>query len=293
LAWVESPLQLIAAAEFAAAQGRAIDVAFRLSGPQMPATAQALLQRRALFSRCEPYFGIPWALLADRREWVVGDGLSGQFQLAMSVLGSRSVTFLDDGIMTIQLARALAGTAALSRPGQGMSRRRALIAGLARERLATIAARESLTMFTVFAEHPALRALAHRGAGVVENDFAWLRENGRPTSLATRRVVLGAAAVADGTVEAGPYIEWVRSAAEGGATYLPHRREPEWLLACVAALPGVTVLRTGLPVELVLAGATEPLDIVSLRSTAVVTLRVVLAGSGSTIRSSLLTESVR
>ncbi len=293
LAWVESPLQLIAAAEFAAAQGRAIDVAFRLGGPQMPATAQALLQRRALFSRCEPYFGIPWGLLADRRAWIVGDGLSGQFQLAMSVLGARSATFLDDGIMTIQLARALAGTAALSRPGHVVSRRRALIASLARERLTAIAARESLTMFTVFAEHPALRTLENHGAGIVENDFAWLRANARPISVASRRIVLGAAAVADGTLDARAYIEWVRSAAVGGATYLPHRREPESLLACVAELPGVAVLRTGLPVELALAGTTEPLDIVSLQSTAVVTLRIVLAGSGSTIRSSAVSELVR
>ncbi|MFW8745928.1 hypothetical protein, partial [Mesorhizobium japonicum] len=68
------------------------------------------------------------------------------------------------------------------------------------------------------------------------------------------------------------------------AAYLPHRREPEEVLARVAALDGVELVRTGLPVELALAGTTEPLEIVSLRSTAAITLRQVLEGSGSQVR---------
>ncbi len=292
LAWVESPLQLIAAAEFAAAQGRAIDVAFRLSGPQMSTTARALLDLRAPFATCAPYYGIPWGLLADRRHWVIGDGLSGQFQFAMSTLGARSVTLLDDGIMTIQLARALAGTAPYARPGQPESRRRALLASLTRDRLLAVAARESLTMFTAFAGHPAIRDLERLGISVAEDDFGWLRAHARPVTLPSTRVVLGAAAVADGTIAADPYLDWVRMAAEGDAAYLPHRREPEPVLARIAALPGVTVVRTGLPVELALAGTTEPLEIVSLRSTAAVTLRVVLAGNGSTIQMSTVRSDV-
>jgi hypothetical protein len=284
LAWVESPLQLIAAAEYAEAHGTAIDVAFRLSGPQMPTTAQALLDRRAPFATCAPYFGIPWGLLADRRHWVVGDGLSGQFQLAMSTLGARSVTFLDDGIMTIQLARALAGAAPYARPGQPMSRRRVLLASLARDRLLAVAARESLTMFTAFADHPAMRALERQGVSVADNDFAWLRAHGSPVALPSSRVVLGAAAVADRSIGTERYVDWVREAAAGDAAYLPHRREPEKVLARIAALPGVTLVRTGLPVELALAGTADPLEIVSLRSTAAVTLRVLLAGNGTTIR---------
>ncbi|MEO5922173.1 MAG: hypothetical protein ABIQ01_13620 [Pseudolysinimonas sp.] len=292
LAWVESPLQLIAAAEFAAAQGRAIDVAFRLSGPQMSATAQALLDLRAPFSTCAPYYGIPWRLLSERRHWVVGDGLSGQFQLAMSTLGARAVTLLDDGIMTIRLARALAGTAPYARPGQAASQRRLLLASLTRDRLLAVAARESLTMFTAFAGHPAIRDLRRLGVAVTEDEFGWLRAHARPVALPSSRVVLGAAAVADGTITADRYLDWVQLAAKGDATYLPHRREPEPLLSRIAALPGVQLLRTGLPVELALAGTTKPLEIVSLRSTAAVTLRVVLAGNGSTIRMSDLIESV-
>jgi len=300
LAWVESPLQLLAAAEFAEAQGRAIDVAFRLSGPQMPATAQVLLDSGALFSSCTPYYGIPWKQLAERRAWVIGDGLSGQFHLAMSTIGARSVTFLDDGIMTIHLARALAGSAPFARPGQAVSRRRTLLASLTRERLHAASARESLGLFTAFGDHPAIRELAGHGVALADNGFGWLRSHGRPITLPSRRVVLGAAVVADRTSDAERYLDWVRSVAGSSAdttgpnvAYLPHRREPEAVLARIAELPGVTLIRTGLPVELALAGTAEPLDIVSLRSTAAVTLRIVLAGTGSTIRTNEFAESVR
>src|SRR4051794_22146628 len=95
IAWVESPLQLVCAAEFAAHQGRSMDVVFRLTGPQMPATAQLLRDRGALFSRVEPYYGIPWERLASRRDWVIGDLFSGQFRTAMSTIGAASMTLVD------------------------------------------------------------------------------------------------------------------------------------------------------------------------------------------------------
>jgi hypothetical protein len=56
------------------------------------------------------------------------------------------------------------------------------------------------------------------------------------------------------------------------------------VLEAVAAIPGVTVIRTGLPVELALASSSLPLELHTLPSSAITTLGVVLAGSGSVIR---------
>src|SRR5580692_9007004 len=73
LAWVESPLQLIAAAEWASTQAAPIVVALRLRGPQMAATAEELLERGARFAECVPFYGIPWGLLSQHRSWGIGD----------------------------------------------------------------------------------------------------------------------------------------------------------------------------------------------------------------------------
>lgn len=295
LAWVESPLQLIAAAEYAASQGRAVDVALRV-GPQMAETANRLLQLRALFAAVVPYLGIPWGMLASHRSWLIGDGFSGQFHTAMATLGARRVTLLDDGMMTIQLARSLDGSREFARPGAATRGHRALLASLSRERLLALAARENLSFYTAFAGHEALRRLGGTGIAVAENRFDWLRVTGKPVDLPGRTVLLGSAAVADSGLEAGAYLDWVRSVAratDGPLAYLPHRRESSGMLRAVDGISRVSVVRTGIPVELSLAGTADPLEIVTLPSTAAITLGAVLAGTGSTIRTRGVRETVR
>jgi hypothetical protein len=289
LAWVESPLQLLAAAEYAARLGRAIDVAFRLSGPQMSATAKVLLDRGALFATCAPYYGIPWDLLARRRDWVIGDAFSGQFRAAMTVLGARSVALVDDGSMTVHAARGLTGRASYARLGQTESSLKTLLGGLALDRMLKLAARGRLEVFTAFADDDELQVLADTGVAVHLNDFAWVRDTGRPIELHSDTVVLGSAAVVDGTLTMDAYLAWVRDTVRGAVrgspvVYLPHRRETAEILELVGAVDGLTVERTGLPVELALAGTRRSLDIVTRPSTTVTTLERVLAGSGSRIR---------
>jgi hypothetical protein len=72
-------------------------------------------------------------------------------------------------------------------------------------------------------------------------------------------------------------------AAAGDLAYLPHRRETDEMLAAVAEFPGVKVFDTGLPIELVLAGAREPLEVLTLQTSATTTLTHVLAGTGSSV----------
>jgi hypothetical protein len=285
LAWVESPLQLLCAAEYAARLGRPIAVALRLTGEQMPVTAQELLGRGALFSTVTPYFGIPWGLLRSQPDWVIGDGFSGQFRMAAAMLRPRTITLVDDGDMSRHLASALLGRTGFARPGRRERGVASVLGGVARERMLRLAASERLTMFSAFAHDPAVAALTARDVSVETNEFAWLRAHARPVRLPHPRVVLGSANVTDGLLDESDYLGWLRAvAAEAPLSYLPHRRESRRGIARVAELQGVSVVDSGMPAELALAGSTRPLEILSMRSSAATTLRRVLEGTGSTIR---------
>src|SRR5699024_2680357 len=111
--------------------------------------------------------------------------------------------------------------------------------------------------------------LRELGVGVQHHAFEWLRAAATRTPAADAvredRVILGSARVVDGHMPRTEYLQWVRDSARGADTaYLPHRREEEDVLAAVAALPRVRVVRTGLPIELVLAGRRAPREIVTL-----------------------------
>src|SRR3954468_7704578 len=247
LAWVESPLQLLGAAEYAATLGRPIAVAYRLTGPQMPATMGELLDRGALFSSVAPYYGIPWSLLHDQPDWVIGDGFSGQFRLASALLRPRSITLLDDGDMSIHLASALLGRTGFARRGLHESGLATLLGGLVRDRMLRLAGSGRLTMFGAFPDAPTVAAVPARDVELVRNTFAWLRAHARPARLPHDRVVLGSARVADGLIGERRYHEWLASvAASGPVSYLPHRRERRDQLASVSLLDGVTVVNAGL-----------------------------------------------
>jgi hypothetical protein len=278
--WVESPLQFVSAAELAAERGIRLRVVFRL-GPQMPQTAAELLARGADFASCTPYIGVPWRELAGASEWIVGDGLSGQFRLAAAVLRPKAVTLLDDGTMSLRLAAALAGQCEFERPEQTTRGLRRLLGELARDHLLRLAGSGRLAFFSVFGtERPEFRAAAAFGVRLRANRFAWTRRTARPPRLVGNRVLLGTARVADGLLDAGTHrTEVARFAAAGGAVYLPHRREPARQVDAIRGIPGVTVIEPNLPVELFLAGL-DGLEIRSSGSSADATLTHVLSRPG-------------
>jgi hypothetical protein len=286
LAWVESPLQLIAAAEWAVTRDESIAVAFRLSGPQMSTTAKELLARGARFDSCVPYFGIPWQLLSKHREWAVGDAFSGQFRLAGTLRPPRALTLLDDGTMTVAIVDSLLGRREFARPRQRESRILSTLGNVVRDRMLGLAARERLEISTAFAlGDERMSALAGHGIRVTPQRFGWVKSTARPIRVPGNRVLLGSAWVMDGRISSADYLSWVAGEARGARlAYLPHRRETREQLAQIAKLPGVKIFETGLPVELVLAGAQEPLEIVTLPTSAQYTLGHLLDGTGSTIR---------
>ncbi|WP_019179330.1 hypothetical protein [Microbacterium yannicii] len=281
LAWVESPLQLVGAAEWADAHRTTIPVAGRLT-PQISETADALVARGARFGQLEPYLGIPWSLLARHGHWLVGDGFSGQFRLAAAVLRPRRLTFLDDGALALAYADTLLGRRPYARPHQAEGRLTTAVAPFTAEIIARRAVARRAALFTAF-DLGADRsdALTDRGFGIRRHDFAWTRSTAPRAPELGRRIVLGSAGPVDGRMPLPEYVRWVRGATAGGAVYLPHRRETPEQLDAVAAVPGVRIHETKLPVELVLAGASEALDIHTLQSSTVTTLPLVLAGTGA------------
>lgn len=284
IAWVESPLQLLGAAEWAHAHRTVLPVAGRL-GPQMSSTAEELLARRASFGPMDPYLGIPWKLLASNGHWVVGDGFSGQFRLAATVLRPRRVTFLDDGANAVAFADALLGRREYARPGIDERGLTTVVAPLAHETVMRRAVAGRVEFFTAFDLGASrLDALGERGVAVRTHGFEWTRASSTGAAGLEGRIVLGSARVVDGRMRLAEYVRWVTDAVAGGtAVYLPHRRESAEQLAAVAAVAGMTVRRAAVPVELLLAGARTPLEVVTLPSSTTTTLPLVLAGTGSTV----------
>ena len=259
LAWVESPLQLVGAAEWAAAHRTTVPVAGRLT-PQISTTADELLARGARFGELEPYLGIPWGLLARHGHWLVGDGFSGQFRLAAAVLRPRRLTFLDDGAHAIAYADTLLGRRPYARPAVSERGLTTLVAPLAAELVHRRAAARRAGMFTAFdLGSDRVDALGDRGFGIRRHDFSWTRATAPAAPELGRRIVLGSALPVDGRMMPVDYVQWVRGAASGDAVYLPHRRETAEQLDAVARVAGVRIHRTGLPVELVLAGLRWPI----------------------------------
>ena len=147
------------------------------------------------------------------------------------------------------------------------------VARRARNRLLLMAARGSLEVFSFYPLE--IRMLRSQ-------QFDWLRErtaepsSHQPGLPEGSRVILGSAAVVDGSQSADDYLNWVQ-AQQLPAVYYPHRRETADLLHRVGLIEGLTISVLGLPIELVLA-ASRDLRIASQPSSALTTLGIILSG---------------
>jgi hypothetical protein len=262
-AWVESPLQLVCAVEYAAHCGIPLRIVPRAGAAQLMTTSTRLRE-----------LGLPAGVeIADPRtlpptgaaHLVVGDAYSGVVHASIAMRMPHRVTIVDDGSASLRLPSALGSQRGLSRDGAPGA-----IATLASSRLRTLDGAGDLELFSYYAlDHP-----CH-----VQNRFGWLLSRGASSSI-SGAVVLGSASVVDELVSEGAYLRWL-SGQPAGATYLPHRREGRSTVAAARQL-GFEVVETGLPVELSLLGGRD-LDVSTRASSAAETLRILLAGSGSRI----------
>lgn len=265
-AWVESPLQLLCVVEWAFARSRSVRIVPRAGAAQLSATAARLRE-----------IGLPDGVVIEAprslptfasEHWIIGDAFSGMARSALAVRLPQRLTLVDDGNDTLRLPAVLGGSARLSRASDAPPAR--AIAELATSRLQHLERSGALELFSYYALDLPART---------PNRFRWLRSRGL-VALPPSRVFLGSASVADGLMTESAYLSLVAAAAP--AAYFPHRRQTGSALQRIAAIDGITVHETGLPIELVLAGA-RGAQVLSMPSSAVETLRIILLGSGSAI----------
>lgn len=275
VAWVESPLQLLSAVEWAAASGSPLRVVPRATHRQMTATRGELLRRGLPVGVTidPPTRLVPAGLLLDSEHWVLGDAFSGVVRAVLTAGFPDRVTLLDDGRMSLHLAQVLASSTPYSRPGHTESAVHTVLGSAARRVLLRLARRGDLAFFSAF---PVADAAGDR-VSAEGNAFEWLRSTAAGAAPRHPRVLLGSAAAVDGRIDEGEYEEWVRRHARPGTLFVPHRRENQERAAALAQETGMDLDRSDLPVELALSGHPGPVEIVSLPSSALTTLELVLA----------------
>ncbi|MFC7383225.1 hypothetical protein [Sphaerisporangium rhizosphaerae] len=286
VAWVESPLQLLCAVEarHAGLIGPDTRVVTRGRLPGLRVTRAELdaLELPAGLSIQAADQGMPRP--GRRDAWVLGDAFSGRMQLTSLTAFPTRMVIVDDGLATIRLLELL--TAGLATPllrARAAAKPSRLVLGVAAGiRLRAAARAGRLTVFTALPV-PAALADAVRGLGaeLVTHDFAWLRSQPVVAHPRPREntVVLGTSLVRNGLIHRDRYLSWL-FALEGPLAYYPHRREDPGDLAAVRDHPGVTVYDAGAPVEMTLRDLRPGQRVLSLPSTAVTSLRVLLAARG-------------
>lgn len=288
--WVESPLQMLSAVEchHSGILGHRADLVPRDGLPSVTRTAMdlSLLDLPAGLRLVAPSSDLPSPRRG--RTLVVGDPFSGQVQRRL--VSSRtpdSLALVDDGLATVHLLDVLtrARPTPLVRARARLGPVRVALALLAAVRLRALARSGRLVVFTSIAVGDELARRARTfGVSVVTHDFPWLRA--QPTRGTPRQptVVLGTSLVANGLVHAEPYLAWVLALArQGEVAYYPHHREDARTLEPLDADPAVDVRPAGGPAELRLRGLGANQRVLSLPSTAVTSLRLLLARSGACV----------
>jgi hypothetical protein len=294
VAWVESPLQMLCVIEahHAGLLGASTTVVPR-------ARLAALRLTRAELNRLDLPAGLRLAEPADGtprpgRTWVVGDAFSGRVQLALltSVFTGlftrrpRRVVLVDDGLATIRLLELLTAGKPLLRARAGRGLLRSMLGAAAGIRLRGLpfTAANRLTVFTALPVPGDLAAAVRRaGPALVSHDFAWLRSQPATLPPRERTVVLGTSLVRNGLIHRDHYLRWLASFNEPVA-YYPHRREDPRDLSRVRRISGVTIYDVGVPAEMTLRDLAPEQRVVSLPSTAVTSLRVLLAARGVSVQ---------
>ncbi|MDO8147984.1 hypothetical protein Q6350_06025 [Isoptericola sp. b515] len=286
-ALVESPLQLLCAVEAHAAgiAGRRTRVLARQGVPTLTAAVDAFRD-----------LGLPDGLdvvvtrprpAPEDDVHLVGDPFSGTFQaaLARGAAGGRLV-LVDDGLATLDLARRLLAGDPLVRPTAHHGPLRRGLGAVTTRRLRRLARDGRLTVWTMLPLDRGLTdGLRALGVDVREHSFDWLasrdRGSGPADVLEEPTVVVGSALAADHLVDVEHYVAWVRGiAADGPVRYLPHRRHHPLVTALLAQIPGVGVTMPGAPVEVRLRNLRGPRRVITLPSTAAITLTRLLSPRG-------------
>lgn len=286
--WVESPLQLLSAIEAHAAglTGTSTTVRVRPGIPGINKTADALANNVPQGITIDTESGHITPLSSSpMNRWGAGDMFSGQVQKAMlGTLGDREIIIIDDGLATLAFLDKLSHNSPtpLVRDRGKRTAGRITLGLAAWHRLRWAAKNNRVLLITALPLVPELsERLARIGVRVEHHAFEWSRSQPAEESFSEQTMLIGSALACDGLIEPEPYINWIKQlASDAPLAYFPHRREQGELLEEIRAIPGVNVQATTTPVELRLRGLRPLQRVVSLPSTAVTSLRLLLAGRG-------------
>jgi len=279
VAWVESPLQLVNAVEYAASTGEPLRIYLRAHSKQLQYTVDVLsphLPEGVKIAGAWPLAYLSPFVVA--RERLIGDGYSGQFRLAVALTGVRDLVVVDDGSAMLSFAEQVRERLPLSRHGRRERWYARRLGAIAAARLHRTLATGGLSVFSAYSDGDELLALEAAGATIVHNRYRWVRKTKFvKDDNAMRIVVLGSALHDDGFVKGGPYRDWVRDqVAAGAGVYFPHRREKGKSLKRFKDHEGLKVRKAVLPIEIVLASSRELTTVITLPSSVVATLRNIL-----------------
>lgn len=277
---VESPLQFITAVEALQDSPDAL-IHWRDDATGMTAF-MASYRPEWLPAGVRTQAGLPDRTIEPDGRLLLGDLCSGriQMQLADAYLMRHlpHVVILDDGLSTVAVVRQLMlGRQPVRRPRESVSPLRLPLSAFVSSRLRGLARKGRLEWFTALVTEPSMRERVEAsGLAVTTHRFEYTRALPAAEAPATTTLVIGSSMVADGLVDERPYMAWVRAAAEDApVTYYPHRREDPRLLAQLANNPRISVEEPGLPLELRLSVLPAGTRILSLPSTAVLSLALI------------------
>lgn len=287
VALLESPAQVVNAAEWAAARD-AIDTTLLVSLGPVPARTRFQMHRVNEILRAAG-FQVAWAevrgpapvraaALARAALWtqrartvVVGDPYSGVIQALLAARPrAPRIVVVDDGTATVRYAEQWASGAPLQRwhlPRQPRGAR------LLEPRVGPWLGRRSphvelFTAMPLVGEHPPATALG----------YDWTRQHFGTPEVVAGVDLLGSSLVETGVVDEAAYLGGVRAlvAERGLRRYLPHRAESPAKVAAIARM-GVEIIRPELPMEWHARLGPMSRRVLSFPSTVVHTLPVVLA----------------
>jgi hypothetical protein len=287
LALVETATQLLNAAEWAHAAGETATTRIVVLAPtdrhsvrQLAAVTDVLAGVGVDIRSYPVRTARPAALAAAARTMadvagaprlIVGDPFSRYIQTLLPLSRAEQIVIVDDGTSTWEYAACVNAGQPLVRWQRPRS---------AREPRAARATRLlSPNGYREIAVFSCLRDSTPVGAVPLANRYSWTRAWRRP-ELKDEVDVLGTSLISSGVVQRRPYLDAVADLARrhGPVRYLAHRRESDNLVAEIAAIPNLRVVRPDLPVELALRAGPLARRVIAFPSTAAHTLPVVLGG---------------
>jgi hypothetical protein len=277
VAWAESPLQLLNIAEYAAASGVRASVGMRDGVPSLAPTLAAIQDFLPESIADVSPRSLPGRLPRGGGALIAGDAYSGIVKAWLVSHSRRAVVLVDDGSASLATAQDLAVFAPLKRFDSRAPRLDRPLAAAAARRLRHVQSRGDLTMFTAYSTSAPMAKLADSGVTVVPNTYSWLRSLPPVADAITADViVVGSALATDGHITHDAYLAWLRRAAAGTrVAYLPHRRENAEAVLAELGREAVTLIRSVIPAELMLARVRPGQRIAALPSSIVATVSAI------------------